>query len=197
MANTNMKNIFHLFLTIVLTEHQTSARSLCIRSQSDLSVYETNPGGSKFGRLIGKVSTEVTSQFLLEAVTSNGGHSVITCHQNELDQLVQDYERCVRQIQHQLRCLSGGESVCSWLNAFINTCTGEILGRCFAQESISSLKLLQTAVIRNNADDILQDCDSQESVQQNLLEFARNLQHEESLVASNQKVPSSALLRLG
>ena len=192
-----MKNFFHLFLTIILTEHRTIARSLCIRSQSDLSVYETNPRGTKFGRLIGKVSTEVTSQFLLEAVTSNAGHSVITCHQNELDTLVQDYERCVRQIQHQLRCISGGENVCGWHNAFINTCTGEILGRCLTQESISSLQLLQTAVIRNNAGSILQGCDPQESVRQNLLDFARNLDRQESLVASNQKVPSSALLRLG
>ena len=109
----------------------------------------------------------------------------------------QDYERCVRQIQHQLRCISGGENVCGWHNAFINTCTGEILGRCLTQESISSLQLLQTAVIRNNAGSILQGCDPQESVRQNLLDFARNLDRQESLVASNQKVPSSALLRLG
>jgi len=172
-------------------------RSLCVRSDSEASPYEVSGHSARMARLIGRVSTEVTSQFMLELLTANLGHSEVTCGQGELDTVLRDYERCVKQVQHSVRCLETQDQVCGWINAFIDTCTGQILGRCLKDESVTSLKMLQKTTVNNNAKKDLRNCENSEEIQR-VLNFATDLQHTDNFLSSNlQKYPSSAILRLG
>lgn len=192
-----MRNLINILLSVVLSEYQIESRSLCIRSNSDASPYEINPHGAKYGRLVGRVSSSVTGQFLLETVSSSEGHADIKCHQDDLDVAIREYERCVRQIQHQLRCSGSRDSVCGWFHTFVETCTGKILGRCLSDQSLESLKLLQNAVIRNNDKVAREGCDENDQIQ-GVLDFVRDLQHQENFLSSSpQKFPASTVLRLG
>ena len=172
-------------------------RSLCVRVHSEASPYQISGQGNRMARLIGRASTEVTSQFMLELLTASLGHSELTCAQDELDTVLGDYERCVKQVQHSLRCLEKEDDVCGWINTFTDTCTGQILGRCLRDKSITSLKMLQKTTVRNNAKKDLRHCENSEEIQR-VFNFASDLQHTDNFLSSNlQKYPSSAILRLG
>ena len=172
-------------------------RSLCVRSDSEASPYEVSGHSARMARLIGRASTEVTSQFMLELLTANLGHSEVRCGQEELDTVLGDYERCVKQVQHSVRCLETKDKVCGWVNAFVDTCTGQILGRCLSDESVTSLKMLQKTTVNNNAKKDFRNCENSEEIQR-VLNFATDLQHTDNFLSSNlQKYPSSAILRLG
>ena len=190
--------ILSLLLASLLCElSPVLARSLCVRSNSDASPYQVSGHGARMGRLIGRVSTEVTSQFMLELLTANLGHSEVTCGQGELDTVLGDYERCVKQVQHSVRCTERQEEVCGWVSAFTDTCTGQILGRCLTDESVTSLKMLQKTTVKNNAKKDLRNCENSEVIQR-VFNFATDLQHTDNFLSSNlQKYPSSAILRLG
>ncbi len=190
--------ILSLLLASLLCElSPVLGRSLCVRSHSDASPYQVSGHGARMGRLIGRVSTEVTSQFMLELLTANLGHSEVTCGQGELDTVLGDYERCVKQVQHSVRCTERLEEVCGWVSAFTDTCTGQILGRCLTDESVTSLKMLQKTTVKNNAKKDLQNCENSEEIQR-VFNFATDLQHTDNFLSSNlQKYPSSAILRLG
>ena len=190
--------ILSFLLAAILCELTPAlGRSLCVRSHSDASPYQISGHSTRMARLIGRVSTEVTSQFMLELLTASLGHSEVTCGQGELDSVLGDYERCVKQVQHSLRCTERREEVCGWVTAFIHTCTGQILGRCLTEESVTSLKMLQQTTVKNNAKKDLQVCENSEEIQ-SVFNFATDLQHTDNFLSSNlQKYPSSAILRLG
>jgi len=103
-----------------------------------------NPLGSQVGRLILRVSTEVTPQLMLELAGHNAGQSFLTCQQAELDRVGREYEQCVRQAAHQTRCVSRDQEVCQWLQVFLQTCTQHILQRCLSTEATQILVSLKT-----------------------------------------------------
>ena len=96
--------------------------------------------GGNIAKLVEQVSTEITSQFVIEILSS--GHSALLCEQDEWDRMAADYHNCVHQVQHQLRC-GGHGGVCQWVQAFVDSCTGQVMGQCWTKQAIELLKKRQ------------------------------------------------------
>ena len=193
----NMKHSLQLLISVIVSSSQVWSRSLCIRAQNNISPYQINSGGSRLARLVGRVSTEVTTQFMLELVSSSSGHSHLQCHNQELDSAIKDFERCVKQVQHSVRCAETGKGMCGWLQVFTNTCSGNILGRCLSEEATESLKVYQTTALAEHA--VVKDnqCLDKDMILE-VKEFARSLQQSDNIVTLiSRKFPTSNLLRLG
>merc|ERR1711910_92433 len=135
-------------LYFILSESsQVFGRSLCIRTSSDYPLHEINSVGSHVGRLVSRLSSEVTPQFILEMVAENSGHRGITCEQRELDHVGREYHRCVRQVAHQARCVTREQEVCQWLQLWTKTCTQQILSKCLASQATEMLVKLQSRLM--------------------------------------------------
>ena len=60
-----------------------------------------------------------------------------------------DYHTCVHQVQHQLR-FGGHGGVCQWVQAFVDSCTGQVMGQCWTQQAIDLLKKRQSETLANH-----------------------------------------------
>merc|ERR1719474_1865868 len=81
-----------------------SSRSICLRPFNPESVYETSPDGESLAKLLSKVSSESTSNLMLQLLSSPRGHDALLCSQEELDVMEKEYNQCVHIVMHQLRC---------------------------------------------------------------------------------------------
>ena len=117
-------------------------KSICVRPASPSSLYEISENGGDIAKLVKQVSTEVTSEFMISILSSGVGHSALLCEQDEWDRMAADYHHCVHQVQHQLRC-GGHGGVCQWVQAFVDSCTGQVMGQCWTQQAIELLKKRQ------------------------------------------------------
>lgn len=188
-----------LCMIVILGSSLVRCRSLCVRSQNTISPYEINSEGAKLARLVSKISTDVTTQFMLELVANHNGHSHFECHEEEFDSAVGEYDRCVRQVKHNLRCVGSGKELCGWLEAFTNTCSGVFLGNCLSSQARHSLKALQASLLSKNKVVQSHKCFDEDLQIDAVMDFARNLQHSEALInlISAHTFPSSTSLRLG
>ena len=105
-------------------------KSLCVRPAEPSSLYDTSPNGADISKLVKKVSTDITSEFMIEILSSEAGHSALLCEQAEWDRMSKNYHMCVHQVQHQLKC-GGHGGVCQWVQAFVDSCTMRVMGQCW------------------------------------------------------------------
>ena len=147
-----------------------------------------NPLGSQAGGLILRVSQEVTPQLLLELVGHNSGQSFLTCQQSQLDKVGREYEKCVRQVAHQTRCVSKEQEVCQWLQVFLQTCPQHILQRCLTPDATEILVSLKTRLVMEGQLELKKLCVNSLSEVRNpvLKDFSKQ-----------KKITSSRWLRLG
>ena len=134
--------IFGLFVVV-------SSRSICLRPSYPESVYETLPDGESLARLLRKVSSESTSNLMLQLLSSPKGHDALRCSQEEWDVMEKEYNQCVHIVMHQLRC-GGYGGPCQWINAFVETCTGQIMSKCWVEEEAKELQEKQTEMLKKN-----------------------------------------------
>ena len=180
--------IFGLFVVV-------SSRSICLRPSNPESVYETLPDGESLARLLRKVSSESTSNLMLQLLSSPKGHDALRCSQEEWDVMEKEYNQCVHIVMHQLRC-GGYGGPCQWINAFVETCTGQIMSKCWAEEEARQLPIKQMEMLEKN--ELLRKC--KDSDQENSIElFMQHLKNPAFLSKSKENKSSfrSQLLRLG
>ena len=60
-----------------------------------------------------------------------------------------EYNRCVHIVMHQLRC-GGYGGTCQWVKAFLETCTGQIMSKCWVEEEAKELQEKQTEMLKKN-----------------------------------------------
>jgi hypothetical protein len=124
-------------------------KSICVRPAIPSSLYEISENGGDIAKLVKQVSTEVTSEFMISILSSGVGHSALLCEQDEWGSMAADYHTCVHQVQHQLRC-GGHGGVCQWVQAFVDSCTGQVMGQCWTQPVIELLKKRQAEILANS-----------------------------------------------
>ena len=56
---------------------------------------------------------------------------------------MKDFNHCVLYVQHQLQCGQHG-GVCQWVQEFLQSCTGQILGKCWKKGSVQLIKMKQS-----------------------------------------------------
>ena len=108
--------------------------------------------GGAMAELVGEVAGPVTSRVVLATLHKARGHTrFITCSQRQLNKMERDFGSCVRKVQHQIRCKSTTpHERCTWVQAFIQTCTKEILGECLSEEVVESLAGRQRRYVRRH-----------------------------------------------
>lgn len=151
-------NSVKYILYLVLSEYQVFGRSLCIRTSSDYPLHSINSIGSEVGRLVGRLSSEVTPQFILELMAGDSGHLSITCQQDQLDRVGREYEQCYRQVAHQTKCVTRDEEVCQWLSVWTKTCTHQILSKCLARRATNLLVKLKTRLMMESNSEVERLC---------------------------------------
>ena len=141
-AVQTMKTDLSLVLILMLVPASLT-RSLC--KEEDIA------------EMVEEVSTDLTSKFIAEILSSGTGHSILTCDQEEWDRMVREYHQCAQHVQHQLQCgVVGG--VCEWVQVFVSSCTGQVMGRCLVQEASELLQTRQLSALTSLAD--LTACDN-------------------------------------
>ena len=172
-------------------------KSICVRPASPSSLYEISENGGDIAKLVKQVSTEVTSEFMISILSSGVGHSALLCEQEEWDRMAADYHNCVHQVQHQLRC-GGHGGVCQWVQAFVDSCTGQVMGQCWTQQAIELLKKRQAETLANSQLVAEEKCENlSESESLKLLIKHLNQRNFLSRKHSEKSLFSSKLLRLG
>jgi len=108
--------------------------------------------GNAMAELVGEVAGSVTSRAILALLHKARGHTqLITCSQHQLNKMERDFGACVRKVQHQIRCKSATpHQRCTWVQAFIQTCTREILGQCLSEEVVESIAARQRRYVRKS-----------------------------------------------
>ena len=108
--------------------------------------------GEEVAELVAEVAGEVTSRALLSLLHRARGHTpLIACSQHELNKMERDFGACVRKVQYQLRCKSTNPNQrCSWVQAFMETCTKEVLGRCLSDQVVGSIVGRQRRYIKKS-----------------------------------------------
>ena len=180
--------IFGLFSVV-------SSRSICLRPSNPESVYETSPDGESLAKMLRKVSSESTSNLMLQLLSSLRGHDALVCSQEEWDVMEKEYNHCIHIVMHKLRC-GGYGGPCQWINAFVETCTGQIMSKCWAEEEARELQNKQKELLEKN--ELLRKC--KDSEQENLIELLmQHLKNPTFLSKSKENKSSfrSQLLRLG
>ena len=107
--------------------------------------------------MVEEVSTDITSQFIAEILSSGSGHSALTCDQEEWDRMVREYHQCAHHVQQQLQCGVGG-GVCQWVQVFVSSCTGKLMGKCLVKDATEFLQTRQLSALNTIAD--LTTCDN-------------------------------------
>ena len=97
--------------------------------------------------MVGRLSSEVTPQFILEMMAGDSGHLSIRCEQAKLDKVGREYEQCYRQVAHQAKCVTRDQDVCQWLTVWTKTCTQKILSRCLASRATELLVKLKNRLM--------------------------------------------------
>ena len=153
----------------------------------------------KIAELIKQVATEETSSLIVEILSSGAGHSAFLCDQAEWDRMMKDYHHCVAQVQHHLQC-GGHGGVCQWVQAFVNSCTGRVMGQCWTEEARLLLKRRQTEMLYRSQVIVEENCDQ---FSQNTILFVLSYQQNQQNLQARKhltKVRSligSQWLRLG
>ena len=137
---------------------------------------------------------------MIEILSSGVGHSALLCGQDEWDLMAKDYHNCVRQVQHQLKC-GGHGGVCQWVQAFVDSCTGQLMGKCWTEEATQLLKKKQLETLSQNTIISSEKCE-EFSENAGLLLLVKHLNQDNFLlkhsnIPSQKSLLSSKLLRLG
>ena len=140
-----VSSILLLVLILILTP-PSNTKTICMRPAHTSSLSQN---AEKIAELIKEVSTEVTTDLIVEILLSEAGHSALLCGQAEWDQVAKNYHHCVEQVQHQLEC-GGQGGLCIWVQAFVDSCTGRVMGQCWTQEATLLLKRRQLEVLSNS-----------------------------------------------
>ena len=108
--------------------------------------------GVAMAELVGEVAGPVTSRAILATLHKARGHTqLVTCSQRQLNKMERDFGACVRKVQYQIRCKSTTpHQRCTWVQAFIQTCTKEILGECLSEEVVESIAARQRRYVRKS-----------------------------------------------
>ena len=138
---------------------------------------------------------------MISILSSGVGHSALLCEQEEWDKMTADYHTCVHQVQHQLRC-GGHGGVCQWVQAFVDSCTGQVMGQCWTQQAIELLKKRQAETLANSQLMAEEKC---ENLSENAglmllikhLKKCNFLSRKQKKYHSEKSLFSSKLLRLG
>merc|ERR1712183_836652 len=93
----------------------------------------SNTQGEQIAKMVGKVSTSVTSRAIMDIITRANGHSpVSSCSQSELVEMEGQYESCIKRVQYKLKCFHlSKDRQCDMITEFLEECTRGILGLCF------------------------------------------------------------------
>merc|ERR1711988_67388 len=106
----------------------------------------SNSQGEQLARVLGEVSSSVTSRAIMDIITVANGHSPISsCSQSELGEMEREYEMCVKRRQYKLKCFNlSTDNQCDTLSDFIEQCTKRILGHCFGSDFSSYISHVQS-----------------------------------------------------
>merc|ERR1712154_536145 len=93
----------------------------------------TNTQGQQLAKMVGEVSTSVTSRAIMDVIMHANGHSpVSSCSQPELVEMESQYETCIKRVQYKLKCFHLSQAQqCDMITEFLDECTEGILGLCF------------------------------------------------------------------
>merc|ERR1712183_170191 len=149
---TNM-NINKLFLWSLITIVSTTVDGRVFGKQCDCvarpSVFfhhrHSNTQGEQIAKMVGKVSTSVTSRAIMDIITQANGHSpVSSCSQSELVEMEGQYESCIKRVQYKLKCFQlSKERQCDMITEFLEECTRGILGVCFTGSTTKKILKVQ------------------------------------------------------
>jgi len=105
----------------------------------------SNTKGEQIAKMVGDVSTSVTSRAIMDIITHANGHSpVSSCSQSELVEMESQYERCVKRVQYKLKCFHlSSERQCDIITEFLEDCTKGILGACFTGSTTKKVLKVQ------------------------------------------------------
>ena len=108
--------------------------------------------GESMAELVEDMAGQVTSRAVLALLHRARGHKqMITCSQRQLNKMERNFGACVRKVQYQIRCKSATpHQRCTWVQAFVQTCTKEILGQCLSEEVVESISGRQRRYMRKS-----------------------------------------------
>jgi len=112
----------------------------------------SNAQGVAISSLVGHVANHITSKAITHLLTHAQGHSPISsCDQKKLDSMETEYKSCVRKVQYQIKCLNlTNVQQCALINAFLDHCTTDLLGKCFTKKSTRSVREKQQKMLSKN-----------------------------------------------
>ena len=195
MSSKVSNTLVYLLLSVILLVPEHICKSLCVRPANPGSLYTINPKGSEIGKVLKHISTKVTSEFMIEILSAEAGHMTLLCNQEEWDRMLKDYNNCIHQVQHQLKC-GGHGGVCDWVQASVESCTGRVMGQCWTKEATNLLKKRQMEAVSNHPILVNDNCQNLPS-NQGLKLLIRNLKKGNFIPKTDKNVISSKLLRLG
>jgi len=104
-----------------------------------------NTQGEQVAKMVGEVSTSVTSRAIMDIITHANGHSpVSSCSQPELVEMESQYESCIKRVQYKLKCFHLSQTQqCEMITEFLDECTEGILGACFSGSTTKKILKVQ------------------------------------------------------
>merc|ERR1712154_600280 len=105
----------------------------------------TNTQGQQLAKMVGEVSTSVTSRAIMDVIMHANGHSpVSSCSQSELLEMESQYETCIKRVQYKLKCFHlSKDRQCDMITEFLDECTEGILGACFTGSTTKKILNVQ------------------------------------------------------
>lgn len=146
-----------VFLSFVLTVISfVDGRRLCVSLDEDLpSLYSANRNGhqGRLSRLVDHLSNVVTSDAIISLLSESQSHSSLTCHGEDFwERMASEHHSCSHQVAHHIEC-EGREDeqrICGWMRIFLDTCTSQVLSRCFTEEAILFIRNAVEEAIENS-----------------------------------------------
>ena len=78
-------------------------RTICVRPNHPDYEYVLNSEGNNIANTLDRIANINTRNFILNYLPENG-HSSFECEQRKMNSVVKDYQNCLFQIMHQLKC---------------------------------------------------------------------------------------------
>merc|ERR1711874_625941 len=105
----------------------------------------TNTQGHQLAKMVGEVSTSVTSRAIMDVIMHANGHSpVSSCSQSELGEMESQYESCIKRVQYKLKCFHlSKDRQCDMITEFLEDCTKGMLGACFTGSTTKKILKVQ------------------------------------------------------
>ena len=78
---------FYIIISFIFFLPECICKSICVRPANPGSLFEVDSTGADIAKVLKHISTEVTSEFMIEILSAEAGHKTLLCNQKEWNKM--------------------------------------------------------------------------------------------------------------